>query len=327
MNNNKNTYICIQNCYYRMKQLKQISLSQLSRILKDENYWLDFDNIQMDQDQLMSEYLSKHLLVARNPPVGQFLSKLSEEAFLLPEMRVMVLTHGSATPIVNLTPHRFEAGQLIFLSQNSIVQAHGYSDDIQGFGLSLTDEIIRLLFPNDMPKLMDGHVRDCCFSLSAEELRQVEDLHTLLYNMIHSEQKAPLVVLNLAAAFLWQADYLWNRHENDSRNSLSREQRLFTDFVQLVSRYATQEHNIDFYAQRLFLSPRYMSTLVKQVSGKAAKQWIDDAIITRIKVELRHSNKSAAEIAEKMNFANPSFFCKYFKRMTGMTTQAYREGK
>jgi YesN/AraC family two-component response regulator len=44
-------------------------------------------------------------------------------------------------------------------------------------------------------------------------------------------------------------------------------------------------------------------------------------------VELRHSNKSAAEIAEKMNFANPSFFCKYFKRMTGMTTQAYREGK
>ena len=97
--------------------------------------------------------------------------------------------------------------------------------------------------------------------------------------------------------------------------------------MQLVSRYATQEHNIDFYAQRLFISPRYMSTLVKQVSGKAAKQWIDDAIIARVKVELRHTNKSAAQIADQMNFPNPSFFCKYFKRMTGMTTQAYREAK
>ena len=275
----------------------------------------------------MNEYLSKHLLIARNPPVGHLMSKLSEDTFVLPEMRVIVLTRGYVTPIVNLTQHRFEAGQLIFLSQNSIVEPHGFSDDIQGFGLSLTDEIARLVFPNDLPKLMDGHVRDCNFSLSEEEMKQVEALHTLLYNIIHSEQKAAQVILNLTAAFLWQADYLWNRHKNESRGSLSREQRVFTDFVQLVSRYATQEHNIDFYAQHLFLSPRYMSTLVKQVSGKAAKQWIDDAIITRIKVELRHTNKSAAEIADEMNFPNPSFFCKYFKRMTGMTTQVFREGK
>ncbi len=310
-----------------MKQLKQFNLSQLSRILEAEEYSVNPGNRQKDRNQLMSEYLSKHLLIARNPPVGHLMSKLSEDTFVLPEMRVIVLTRGYVTPIVNLTQHRFEAGQLIFLSQNSIVEPHGFSDDIQGFGLSLTDEIARLVFPNDLPKLMDGHVRDCNFSLSEEEMKQVEALHTLLYNIIHSEQKAAQVILNLTAAFLWQADYLWNRHENESRGSLSREQRVFTDFVQLVSRYATQEHNIDFYAQHLFLSPRYMSTLVKQVSGKAAKQWIDDAIITRIKVELRHTNKSAAEIADEMNFPNPSFFCKYFKRMTGMTTQVFREGK
>ena len=310
-----------------MKQLKQFNLSQLSRILEAEEYSVNPGNRQKDRNQLMNEYLSKHLLIARNPPVGHLMSKLSEDTFVLPEMRVIVLTRGYVTPIVNLTQHRFEAGQLIFLSQNSIVEPHGFSDDIQGFGLSLTDEIARLVFPNDLPKLMDGHVRDCNFSLSEEEMKQVEALHTLLYNIIHSEQKAAQVILNLTAAFLWQADYLWNRHENESRGSLSREQRVFTDFVQLVSRYATQEHNIDFYAQHLFLSPRYMSTLVKQVSGKAAKQWIDDAIITRIKVELRHTNKSAAEIADEMNFPNPSFFCKYFKRMTGMTTQVFREGK
>ena len=68
-----------------------------------------------------------------------------------------------------------------------------------------------------------------------------------------------------------------------------------------------------------------MSTLVKAGSGKPAKQWIDEAITTRIKVELRHTDKSAAQIADEMNFPNASFFCKFFRRMTGTTTQAYRQ--
>ena len=302
-----------------MRRLKQFDLSQLSSILDGSQ-----EGPQDGQERLVSEYLSKHLLVARNPPVARLMARLAEDTFVMPEMRVMVLTRGSASPLVNLTQHHFEAGQMIFLSQNSIVQPKSYSEDVSGFGVSLTDEIVSMVFPTGIPKLMDGHVRDCSFTLTKEQLQQVEDLHILLYKAMHRTQIAPQVVLCLTAAFLWQADYLWNKHENESRNSLSREQRLFTDFVQLVSRYATQEHNIDFYARRLFISPRYMSTLVKQVSGKAAKQWIDDAIVTRIKVELRHTNKSAAQIADEMNFPNPSFFCKYFKRMTGQTTQAYK---
>lgn len=310
-----------------MKRLKQFNLSQLNRLFEGNDPAFNDGDSPENQEQLMSDYLAKHLLVARNPPISRLMTRLSGDTFVMPEMRVMILRQGSANPMVNLTEHHFEAGQMIFLSQNSIVQPQDYTDDLSGFGLSLTDEIVSLAFPSGLPKLMDGHVRDCHFMLTNEEMQQMEALHTLLYNTMHSERIAPQVVLSLTAAFLWQADCLWNRHENESRQTLSREQRLFTDFLQLVSRYATREHNIDFYAQRLFLSPRYMSTLVKQVSGKAAKQWIDDAIITRIKVELRHTNKSAAQIADEMNFPNPSFFCKYFKRMTGLTTQDYREGK
>ena len=310
-----------------MKRLEQFDLDQLSQILDAGNRWAAPDDARKGKEQLVSEYLSRHLLVVRNPPIGRLLSRLTGDTFVMPEMRVIILKRGSASPTVNLTPHRFEAGQMIFLSQNSIVQIQGYSEDVEGFGLSLTDEIVSLALPTDMPKLMDGHVRDCHFTLTDGEMEQVEALHTLLYNMTHSGQAAPRVVLSLVAAFLWQAGSLWERHEDENRSSLSREQRLFTDFIQLVSRYATQEHNIDFYARRLFISSRYMSTLVKQVSGKAAKQWIDDAIVTRIKVELRHTGKSAAQIADEMNFPNPSFFCKYFKRLTGTTTQRYREGK
>ncbi len=213
---------------------------------------------------------------------------------------------------------------MVFLSHNSIVRLGDYSDDIRGFGISLTDELVSLAFPTSLPPMLDGHVRDFNFMLTARERQRLESLHAMLRDVMQSDGRDAQVVLHLVAAFLWQVNSYWNRYENDSRASLSRDRRLFADFVQLVSQYATQEHGIDFYASRLFLSPRYMSTLVKRVSGKAAKQWIDEAIVTRIKVELRHSDKSVAQIADSMNFPNPSFFCKYFKRMTGMTTRAYR---
>ena len=299
-----------------MTQLNQFTLKQLSDLLRGDT-----------NEQLLDDYISQNLVVARNPPVSKLLSRLSEDTYVLPEMRVMILKKGSAEPCVNLIPHRFEAGQVIFLSHNSIVQIRSFTDDVEGFGLSLTDELVSLAFASAMPKMLDGHVRDFNFSLAPDELQQLEAIHDLMHRMMQSPQRSSQVVLHLVSAFLWQVDHYWSQYQHENRGLQSREERLFTDFVQLVSRYATQQHNIDFYAQHLFLSPRYMSTLVKQVSGKAAKQWIDDAIVTRIKVELRHTHKSVAQIADEMNFPNPSFFCKYFKRMTGMTTQAYREGR
>ena len=275
----------------------------------------------------MGNYISQNLIVARNPPVTRLLSKLSEDTYVLPEMRVMVLKKGFARPTVNLMERRFEAGQVIFLSHNSIVRLGDFSEDIEGFGISLTDELVSLTFPTAVPPMLDGHVRDFNIPLPPETIELLESVHTLLYNIMQRDDHDSQVVLHLVAAFLWQVNHYWNQQENESRNALSREQRLFADFVQLVSQYATQQHNIDFYAQRLFLSPRYMSTLVKQVSGKAAKQWIDDAIVTRIKVELRHSNKTIQQMTDEMNFPNASFFCKYFKRLTGTTPNDYRKVK
>ena len=68
-----------------------------------------------------------------------------------------------------------------------------------------------------------------------------------------------------------------------------------------------------------------MSTLIKKVSGRAAKEWIDNTLLTLAKIELKHTNKSVAQIADELNFPNPSFFSKFFRRMTGKTPGAYRE--
>jgi len=129
------------------------------------------------------------------------------------------------------------------------------------------------------------------------------------------------------SALLWLTNHMWSRHEQSHRESQSREQRLFTDFIQLVTQYAPEHHTIDFYASRLCLTPRYLSAIIRQVSGKSAKQWIDNALVTRIKIDLKHSDKPIALIADDMNFPNPSFMTKFFKRMTGMTPTQFQDNQ
>lgn len=298
-----------------MEKLHQFTLTQIKEL---------FDQ----HDELRANnYITQNLVIARQPNVNLIKNQFENGPMIMQEMRILILKQGWTEPVINLVPHHFEAGDLVFVGVNGIAQITDVSEDAQAIAISFSDELFSLAVGNHIPHAFDGHLRDFHFRLTSQELEYIDRLHELLYFHTCEENHSPQVTLQLISTFLWYIDHIWNKHENESRNALSHEQRLFTDFIQLVSQYAPSQHNLDFYAKRLCLSPRYMSTLVKQVSGKAAKQWIDDAIITRIKVALRHSDKTVSEIADEMCFPNPSFFCKYFKRLTGMTTQAYRAGR
>ena len=155
------------------KNLNQFTLKQLGELLLGDS-----------NEQLLDDYISENLIVARNPPVARLLSQLTEDTYVLPEMRVMVLTRGSAEPVINLMPRHFEAGQVIFLSHNSIVQMGDYTPDVQGFGISLTDELASLALANAMPQMLDGHVRDFNFPLAPHELQQLQD-NSMQKTVIH----------------------------------------------------------------------------------------------------------------------------------------------
>lgn len=69
---------------------------------------------------------------------------------------------------------------------------------------------------------------------------------------------------------------------------------------------------------------RYLGTLVRKASGVTAKEWIDRAVVTAAKVMLCHTRMPVGEIAYRLHFANDSFFCKYFRRLTGVTPTEFR---
>lgn len=296
-----------------MAELRQLNLAQLKQLVEGND------------ETAANNYISRNLAVARNVQIGLIKDQLIDQPTLMPEMRLLVVKNGWTAPIINMMERRFEVGDLVFLGSNGILQYKDASPDVQGIGLSISDELFSLAIGNRIPGAFDGHLRDFQIHLEPDQLEYLDQLHLMLYRHLKQQDGSSQVTLHLVSALLWYVDHLWSRQEQTDRKNQSREQRLFTDFIQLVSEFAPEHHTIEFYASRLCITPRYLSTVVKQASGRSAKQWIDEALVTRIKIDLLHTEKPITRICDDMNFPNQSFLTKFFKRMTGMTPSQFRQ--
>lgn len=306
-----------------MAELRHFSLMQLQQLLSGDGE-LTEHGAAAQNAILVDNYIAQNLVISRKIKPQIVYKQFKQGPMLMPEMRVLIVTQGWVEPTINLKSYHFEAGQLVFVGRNGIIQAEHASDDVRGIGFSLSDDLFSLAVGNHLPKAFDGHLRDFNFHLSTEEFDFLDRIHYLLYKNMHQTEHDAQVTLSLISTFLWYINQLWRQHEATLRQTQTHEQRIFSDFIQLVNRDAPRQHQVEYYASQLCLTPRYVSTLIRQVSGRPPKEWIDEALLTHIKIELRHSDKTVAQISDDTNFPNPSFFSKFFKRLTGMTPGEYR---
>lgn len=104
----------------------------------------------------------------------------------------------------------------------------------------------------------------------------------------------------------------------------SRKEELFMQFITTVKEHYLTDRCISFYADKLCVSPKYLSSVVHAVSGRHATEWITQFVILEAKTMLRSDGSSIKDVSNKLNFANQSFFAKYFKQHTGYTPKEYR---
>lgn len=114
-------------------------------------------------------------------------------------------------------------------------------------------------------------------------------------------------------------------NKQNEKSISSRQDELFKQFMILLKENFKHEHTLSFYADRLCVSPKYLSTIVKTASGQSVSKWIDVYLIDEIKSLLRNSNLSIKEIACLLNFPNISFLGKFVKRQTGKSPVTLRK--
>ena len=103
-----------------------------------------------------------------------------------------------------------------------------------------------------------------------------------------------------------------------------RSTQIFRRFVEKVTEDNGTHRSVAYYADQLCYSPKYLSTVIKIVCGKAPLALINEHAMEQIKVQLKHSDMSMKELADYFDFANPSFFGKFVKQHLGMSPMQYR---
>lgn len=137
-----------------------------------------------------------------------------------------------------------------------------------------------------------------------------------------------LVLLQLKAFFIGFHEYLQRnpQYRPDEVKSY-RVRELFNRFMMLMERDYKISRDVNYYAELMNITPKYLTNIVRQVSGHTPKTIVDQYVILQIRMQLMRTSQSIKEMAWEYHFTDVSFFCRYFKKHTGLTPQHYREKK
>lgn len=229
---------------------------------------------------------------------------------------------------INLQEYEMKEGMLCIILPDQIVQRAERSDDFLGSFIAVSNDFIDMVIPTVQqlfPMFFMIKERPCV-AISPEELQSFLEYHSFLWSKVKLKDNPyrKEITQGLLLALFYEICNIYQGHTVQERAPKSRKEDLFERFIRAISETYKEERSVSFYADKMFLTAKHLSTVVKEVSGKTAGEWIDNLVILEAKALLKSSELSIQEIADELHFANQSFFGKYFKHHTGMSPKEYR---
>lgn len=227
------------------------------------------------------------------------------------EGRILMVTEGNAECTFNLEENHIKKGDIILLVPETIMELKTCSGDFNMMGV---------IYKENIPAL-----QNIILHATASEWREVLRMMSLLWDIANHEPFRKETVMKFIIAIISNIQDI-NRmeYERNPHGKPSRQEQFFHRFKTLVNQHCLHERSVPFYADKLFVTPHHLSSVISKVSGKSVMYWINRAIILQAKVLLKNNDLMVYEIAEKLNFPSQTAFGKFFKRETGMTPGEYR---
>lgn len=236
----------------------------------------------------------------------------------------MIGREGEADIHINLKKHALEASSLVILLPKQhidIDRTNGFVCDYIYYSFDFMSAFPFTLHPSTIEKINKKQ----SLPLSSDERENVDGAFRLLYRQYGRLQHPSRMEIVKASLFLFMAEISQIYSKLVVNLTTTHAERLTEQFFKLLHDHHDREHKPAFYADSLCLSVRYLSKVLKQVTGKSLNTWVTEFSIIAAKRLLKSTALTSAQIAEEMNFPNPSFFAKYFKKHTGMTPMQFRE--
>lgn len=244
---------------------------------------------------------------------------------------ILFCRRGSATVTVDQLRDRVTRNTLLLLLPGSILHLNERTDDFRvrfcAFSLELFSEAAYRLDPSffhilhehaiiRLPdRIIDG-VRNW-FQMAFYTYRDRGNIfrNTIIRNRL---QNVLLETFDKTQRFALDVH---------SQKGTTRQTDLFQRFVALVHEHCTEQREVAFYADRLCISTRYLSTIIRSVAHSTAKEFIDRSVVLEIKMLLGSTELSVQEIAYRLHFPDQSYLGRFFKKHTGVSPTEFRNAK
>ncbi|MBR6339699.1 MAG: AraC family transcriptional regulator [Alloprevotella sp.] len=289
--------------------LRQISLSDASPYFSDNNEYALADGFAFIENW-------------RGPNIG-------DGSMQLGFMLICFCQAGSASLRLHGRPFSLQAGDMLICFGDQILEDCKISADFKAQAAIISQDLSAESFVGlqDLWPYMLYLFNHPVITLSNDEQQWLIESFTLLRsrmrNTKHHYRREVLLSL-LRLCYFDVCNFLADRVPANDRVS-SRNHLTFDSFINLLQQNYREHREVGWYAGQLNLTPKYLSEVVKQVSGRNASGWINAFVVNELKGLLRSSSLSIKEISRRMNFANQSFLGKYFKSATGLSPAAYRK--
>ncbi|MDE7159665.1 MAG: helix-turn-helix domain-containing protein [Muribaculaceae bacterium] len=231
---------------------------------------------------------------------------------------------------IDLKEYTLELDSLLVLHPNSFMTSIEASDDCEMTVVACSRNVVENIVPkltDLLPLMLETRV-DNLVRLSPGEAHALEGWFSGLYRLLDTPDspfKRPKMLCMLQGLLYEMMDMHHTRAQAAPVMRKSRREEIMARFLLAVTENFRHERHVTFYADLLCITPKHLSAVVKGISGRTAGDWIDSYVIMEAKVMLLSTDCTIQEIAAKLNFANQSFFGKYFKHLTGISPSEYRK--
>ena len=295
-----------------LQPLDMLRMPATDRTLVFEDEFMLCDNINRPTDKdVGQEFIA---------PVRPFKMDFTLLLFCLQgEMHLRLnLQEYRLTPCMTLVVLPGDIGECLSFGHDCQVALIAFSDDAYTEG-GRTAQSMRFLQYLTRQRLL---------SLTPDELQEVLSVYRLMRRkIVQPDYGFTREILRCYMQVLQYNGYQWlarrQEEQPEKQGPHSRPQELFERFLTLVQQHYAEERSIRYYANRLCLTPKYLSNAVQRASGRHAGEWIKAYVLLEAKALLKSRKYTVQQVSELLNFPNTSFFGKFFKKEVGCTPRTY----
>lgn len=269
--------------------------------------------------------------VNTNISSARYGAKEYTEPVRLNALLLVLVFEGEAKIRLDYVSYTLGANSLLTVMPTHIIQMAETSEDFRAVMIMVNKSFMEgLNFAQRTPSMNNYMVirKNPHTELSPEETAHLAHCVQLLRDKMRQRAHAfhKELMQNAFVSFMLEmANVLVGKQETIVRPTLSRKEEIMNEFINLLIQNCRVEHHVSFYASKLFITPQYLSLILKELSGKSANKWIDEALMVEAKILLKMPNLTVQQVADELHFSDQSTFGKFFKKNMGFSPMEYRK--